>query len=142
MKTDREDVLSSKGQIDWVRCRARIEHEDGLLNDRTNIYLVVNGILAAAAALTHANRIAVIIGIVSILANLLWLSTGIQTASVIRSLTANYIEKADDPVDKIVRESIKCWPGMFRCTYILGIYMPALVLFGWLIGFITLANRL
>ena len=46
-----------------------------------------------------------------------------------------YIREANDPIDRIVRESMKKWPRRMRSTDILGIYIPIIVTSGWIIGF-------
>ncbi len=119
---------------DWSRCRARIEHEDNLLNNRTNLFLVVNGLGAVAVGLTSDKSSDIVMAIVISLANIFWIIGSSQTVSVLKALTTEYIKGADDPIDYIVRKSMHPWPRWIRNTSILGRYIPIIVTIGWWIG--------
>lgn len=124
--------------IDWVKYRARIEFEDGLLNERVNVFLVLNGLGAGALGLSKEYTVQIMIAIVVIAVNLLlWLCT-FQTVLVIRNLTSEYILSANDPIDDRVRQTMKRWPRKIRPTYILGVWLPLVLLLGWLVGLILL----
>jgi hypothetical protein len=117
---------------DWNKCRTRIEYEDGLLNMRVNIFLVLNGLGAALFGLSKSTNIQITIAIIVILINvLLWLST-IQTSIVIRNLTREYLTNANDPIDMCVRNSIKWIPRYLRPTYILGVWIPLILIISWI----------
>ena len=53
--------------------RRRAEYEDGLLNARTNIVLVFNGLMAAAANLGSQSKAAVGLAFITLVINLFWL---------------------------------------------------------------------
>lgn len=117
---------------DWNKCRTRIEYEDGLLNMRVNIFLVLNGLGAALFGLSKSTYIQITISIIVILINvLLWLST-IQTSIVLRNLTRVYLTNANDPIDMCVRNSIKWIPRSLRPTYILGVWIPLILIISWI----------
>lgn len=123
---------------DWDKCRKRIEHEDGLLNARVNIFLILNGLGAASLGLSKAYAAQVVITVVVLIVNLLlWLCT-LQTALVIRSLTTEYIHDADDTIDRRVRHSLNWLPRRLRSTFILGVWLPLVLFLGWVIGLIML----
>jgi hypothetical protein len=119
---------------DWERCRARIEHEDNLLNNRTNLFLVVNGLGAVAVGLTTDKSSDIVMVLVILLANVFWIIGASQTASVLKALTTEYIKGANDPIDEVVRKSMRRWPRWMRNTSILGRYIPYVVTIGWGIG--------
>lgn len=122
----------------WDKLRRRIEHEDGLLNARVNIFLVLNGLGAASFGLSKSYAAQIVIAVVVLTVNLLlWLCT-LQTALVIRNLTTEYIHDADDPIDKCVRHSLKWLPRRLRSTFILGVWLPLVLFLGWIIGLIML----
>ena len=123
---------------DWPRYRARIEHEDGLLHDRANLFLVVNGLGAVAVGLDQGTDGKLVIVVVALLANVLWFCSAKQTVAVLRSLTRIYVEHSGDPVDAIVRESTSSWPAWFHNSRILGTLLPVLVILGWLVALLLL----
>jgi len=120
----------------YVNYRARIEYEDSLLNNRANLFLVVNGLGAVAVELPKTNSSIFLIISVMLAINLLWFIGSIQTACIIRDLTGAYAENADDPVDKAVRKSMRRWPRWLRNTSIIGIYTPLFITIGWFVGLI------
>jgi len=127
--------------IDWHRFRARIEHEDNLLNSRVNVFLISNGLGATAVGLAGAPGAQLAIaGVMVIVCLLLYLCT-LQTAMVICSLTTEYIDEAQDPIDQRVRESLKWLPRQMRSTFILGVWVPAVVSAAWLVGLVALVIR-
>lgn len=119
---------------DWERCRARIEHEDNLLNNRTNLFLVVNSLGAIAVGLTTDKSSDIVMVVVILLANVFWIIGASQTTSVLKALTTEYINGANDPIDAVVRRSMRRWPRWMRNTSILGRYIPHVVTIGWGIG--------
>ena len=124
--------------VDWNKYRKRIEYEDGLLNARVNVFLILNGLGAAALGLSKDYTAQIIIAVVVIAVNLLlWLCT-LQTALVIRNLNSEYIHDANDPIDKRVRQSLKWLPRGLRSTAILGVWLPLVLFIGWIVGLIML----
>lgn len=123
---------------DWDKCRSRIEHEDNLLNNRASLFLVVNGLGAVAVGLTSDKQSDIVMVIVILIANVLWLIGSSQSANVLKNLTTTYMENANDPIDQLVRDSMKVWPRWIRNTSILGIYIPLLISLGWGVGLIMI----
>jgi len=124
--------------IDWNRFRARIEHEDHLLNSRVNVFLITNGL--GATAIGSANGVAArlaIAGVMLVVCLLLSLCT-LQTAFAIRSLTLIYIRQAQDPIDQCVRRSLAWFPRRVASTPILGVWLPLVVSAAWLVGLVVL----
>ena len=116
---------------DWNRCRARIKHEDHLLNNRTNLFLVVNGLGAVAIGLTQETPAAIMMTVVILLANIFWIIGCSQSVCVLKTLTSEYIQHADDPIDDLARKSMLPWPRWMRNTSILGRYIPILITLSW-----------
>jgi hypothetical protein len=57
----------SASNIDWGRCRAHIEHEDGLLNQRTGLFLTANGLAAVAVGLIPSAALVLVVIVANIL---------------------------------------------------------------------------
>ena len=119
------------------RLRHRLEHEGRLLNSRTNMFLVANGLGAVALGLGGVPGAAVLV--VLVVANGLWFLCGLQTRSAIRSLTLLYFAEKKtghicDPVDDAVREGLRWVPRNCHTTDILGVWMPLLVTGAWVAG--------
>jgi len=123
---------------DWGKCRDRIEHEDNLLNNRANLFLVVNGLGAVAVGLTSGRLSDVVMVVVILFANVLWLIGSWQTSGVLKSLTTLYVESANDPIDEVVRKSMERWPLWIRNTHILGVYIPLIITLGWGVGLVMI----
>ena len=132
--------MAYRRSLFWNRCRARIEHEDNLLNQRTNIFLVANGLGAVAANLSSESNPNIIVVIVALIANFFWIWCGVQTLSAIYSLTSWYMKNAHDEIDKRVRKSLHWSPRRMRSSFILGLYLPIVVTFAWLVALIKLLS--
>lgn len=93
------------------RFRSRWEYEDQLLNARTNIFLVLNGLGAVAVGLTSKIQGQITITCVVIVANLLWIICSIQSLRVIVALAKQYLNSGvNDPVEELVQNTLgpKC----------------------------------
>ncbi len=118
-----------------VRCRARREYEDGLLNSRSNLFLVLNGLGAVALGLTsdhHSAQVAFCLAIIGM--NTLWMVCGIQSWLVIRALTLKYFELVpDDSIDDLVYATLgkKKWQVWIRPTNIMALFLPVLLQMAW-----------
>lgn len=114
--------------------RARIEHEDNLLNQRTALFLTANGLGAVAVGIgSPGGGFVLFISIASIV-NVLWILCGVQSVLVLKGLTAIYIEQTNDPVDQLVRRSITSFPIALNPSNLLGLYLPVVIFIGWLLG--------
>ena len=123
---------------DWNKYRSRIEHEDNLLNARVNVFLVLNGLGAAALGLTKGYGGQIFVATTIVVVNILLALCTIQTAFVIRDLTTEYITKANDPIDKRVRHSLRWLPRRLRSTFILGVWLPLVMIVAWGVGLVML----
>lgn len=120
---------------DWLR--GRIEHEDSLLGSRTNIFLVVNGLGAVAIGLDGAPPVVVALMLTAV--NILWLVCALQSRCAIRAVTILYFQKKStgeisDPADDAIRGALRWVPRNGYSSDILGLWMPTLVLLGWIAG--------
>jgi len=142
-KIDKIHMSHVHENIDWKACRARIEHEDKLMNARTGVFLTVNSIAAITARGVDTFATLPIVAPVMIVICLLWLLCSVQTCLVIRALTTFYTDKkngANDVIDGIARSATI--PNHYiRATPILGIYLPCTVCIGWIVSLIAF-NRL
>lgn len=62
-------INSQSNEIDAPRFRARIEHEDNLLNQRTGLFLTANGLGAVAVGLNSIHNADLLFVVVAILVN-------------------------------------------------------------------------
>jgi len=122
---------------DWGNFRDRIEHEDSLLNERVNFFLVFNGLGATAFSFFNGHLGRVFIMLAVIMINILIALCTIQTAFLIRNLTTEYMCNAHDPIDMRVRSSLGWLPRICRPTIILGIWLPVAIIAAWLLGLIV-----
>ncbi|MBL7152423.1 MAG: hypothetical protein ISS79_01805 [Phycisphaerae bacterium] len=124
--------------IDWNKYRKRIEHEDGLLNARVNVFLVLNALGAAALGLSKSHAAQMIIAIVIMAVNILLGLCTLQTGQVIGGLTEEYIRDANDPIDRRVRKTLSRYPLALLPTPILGKWLPLTVCIGWFVGLVMM----
>lgn len=126
-----------KAQL-YDQLRHRIEREDDLLNARTNIFLVLNGLTAVAVGIDSCMTIRLIISIVSWLANVLWLMSSIRSLQALKTLNHEIVTKIPDhPIEKIVQDAVgkNLW---FRPSPILGLYLPILVTVAWMVAIVAI----
>ena len=114
--------------------RTRAKYEDKLLNSRTNIVLVFNGLLAAAANIASFGQgnIPAVFGIAgfALLFNVLWLPCALQHGSYMGLLSRIIRESDHKPVDEKVRfEHQK--KRLYGPTGFMTIIMPILLAVGW-----------
>ena len=120
--------------VDWERCRARIEHEDKLVNNRANLFLVFNGMGAVVVDHLSLNNADLLMAIIIICANILWVIGSTQSVLITQALTKVHMEEAHDPVDRVARQAVLGWPQWIKATYIVGVYLPLVLTAGWLIA--------
>lgn len=124
--------------IDWDKYRKRIEHEDGLLNARVNIFLVLNGMGAVALGVSKSETAMLTIAIITLAINIMLGLCTLQSAQVIRDLTLEYIHHAKDPIDNCVRKTLKKYPRKLLPNVILGMWLPLLLCVGWFMGIVAI----
>ena len=120
--------------VDWERCRARIEHEDKLLNNRANLFLVFNGMGAVVVDHLAMNSADLLMAIIIVCADVLWIIGSTQSVFIMQALNKVHIEEAHDPVDRVARLAVAGWPEWIKATYIVGLYLPLVLTAGWLIA--------
>lgn len=144
MSNSEQTTDEAKHKETLKRFRERIAYEDSLLNTRTSLFLVVNGLVAVAVRIDATISSTVMVMAVAILINSLWLVTAHKSLSVIKKLTVNYLNRLkdgpDDEIEKIVQEALHL-PLWLRPTNILCHYIPFSVFLGWLIAFIVFIAR-
>jgi hypothetical protein len=123
---------------DWKSLRRRIEYEDQQLSSRVNILLVTSGLGAAAVGLASDSLARLAISVLALaVTSLLFLCT-LQTALMIRRLTSTYISGSPSPVDHCVRSALGWLPRWMRSNFILGVWVPLVLLLGWISGVVML----
>jgi len=123
---------------DWAKYRNRIEYEDNLLNERINIFLVINGLGATAFSLADSYGVKLILTATIILVDMFLSICIMQTAIHIKNLTIEYMEDANDPIDMRVRYSLNWVPIFLKPTPILGLWLPIIITSSWLLCIIIL----
>ncbi len=103
----------------------KLKHENELFSSRSNFFLVAHTLLVASISTDSAEIvIRVIVPILGVLISVLWLNIGIRNIKIQDEIKSKLIE----PVN--IAERKPTWLG----THILiGIFMPLLFLFFWLI---------
>jgi hypothetical protein len=125
----------SPGDIKTLRNRAK--YEDGLLNARTSIVLVFNGLMAAAAniASTGPSTAPAVFGVAgfAFFFNALWLPCALQHGSYMRCLSRIIQDSENKPIDEKIRidNQRKRWP--YGPTVFMTFIMPILLTFGWIL---------
>ncbi len=122
----------------YDQLRHRIEREDDLLNARTNIFLVLNGLAAVAVGIDTGMSGRLIISIVSCLANILWLMCSIRSLQALKILAEELAkQRPDHPIEKIVQKALgkNRW---LRPSPMLSLYLPFLVIGAWTTAIITI----
>lgn len=115
----------------YDQLRHRIEREDDLLNARTNIFLVLNGLAAVAVGIDTGMSGRLIISIVSCLANILWLMCSIRSLQALKVFAEELAkQRPDHPIEKIVQKTLgkNHW---LRPSPMLSLYLPFLVIGAW-----------
>jgi hypothetical protein len=114
--------------------RNRAKYEDGLLNARTSIVLVFNGLLAAAAniASTGPGTVPAVFGVAgfAFLFNALWLPCALQHGSYMRFLSRIIKESDNKPVDEKVRIDHQR-KRLYGPTGFMTVIMPIMLTIGW-----------
>lgn len=114
--------------------RTRAKYEDGLLNSRTNIVLVFNGLLAAAANIASfsPNNIPAVFGIAvfALLFNVLWLPCALQHGSYMGLLSRIIRDSNHTPVDEKLRFKHQK-KRLYGPTGFMTVVMPILLAIGW-----------
>ena len=125
---DPKDYPTASGDIEDLRCRAM--YEDNLLNSRTNIVLVFNGLLAAAANIALSDSGGVAVGAFALLFNVLWIPCAFQHGSYMRLLSRIVKASPHAPIDEQVRKKHQSWRP-YGPTGFMTFIMPILLAVAW-----------
>jgi hypothetical protein len=112
--------------------RHRAKYEDGLLNARTNIVLVFNGLMAAAANLGFKSKAGVVLAFVTLIINLFWLPCAHHHGKFMNHLGKIMVKSSHKPIDEKVRFDLLgkrfVTPTTFMCWI-----LPWLLAMGWIV---------
>ena len=128
--------MADEPKFEWGEFRKRIEYEDAQLATRVNVFLVFNALAAATFSLATNSGTRLMTSAVVVIANLLLCLLTVQTAWLVRCLTTEYMRNANDPIDARVRRHLRWAPRLFRSNFILGIWLPLVILVAWVIGLV------
>ena len=123
-----KDYPTEPGDIGKLRDRAM--YEDNLLNSRTNIVLVLNGLLAAAANIALSDSGGIAVGGFALLFNVLWMPCAFQHGSYMRLLSKIVNTSQHAPVDEQVRKKHQRW-RLYGPTGFMTLIMPILLAVAW-----------
>jgi hypothetical protein len=147
--------MSDEAKTSWFR--KRIEFEDGLLNSRTSVFLIVNSLWLAAIGIGIDQNLRLGVVVFGLIVSLIWLICSLQSFLVIRGLTKVYLTLiktggtfyADDIVQnqlsrpkwifvknpnrlKGIRRTLKRIRLWLRPTNLLAVWLPGLFLIAWI----------
>ena len=116
--------------------RKRVEYEDQLLNSRTGIVLTLNGLMAVAASMSLPVSAQIVTAAVIIIINALWIVCSLDAQHYINGLCTRINESGSAPIDEKVRKELQ--EGRYRIgsTRFMSLFVPCLLLAGWLLGFL------
>ena len=114
-----------------TKYRERIVREDDLLNSRTVLFLVTNGLLLTAVGLGEDRLVRILICILGTIITIAWLMTSYQNWRVIAKLTASYrTHHASDHIEDIVQCAL-FKPGWKRPTDLIAKVIPRVFQIVW-----------
>lgn len=121
--------------------RDRIRWEDNLINERMNIFLVVNGLGAVAVGIGSSSGNKCLIALVGVAVNILWIVLSIQCLRISFRLTKHLVKLGLDPVELIVQSTLGACL-LLRPNAILLIYIPLIIQSAWVVGLWNLCKGL
>lgn len=115
------------------KIRDRIQNEDNLLNSRTSIFLITNGLLLTAVGVSNNFIFQIILAILGALVTAFWWMYSWQNWEVIKALTIEIMKITDvDPVELIVQKEL--WHhGWRRPTDLISKCLPLLFFVTWIV---------
>jgi hypothetical protein len=120
------------GNAQPEKIRKRIEIEDSLLNSRSTIFLVINGIWLSAISLKKdLDAFQIIIPVCGIIISIMWFLCSIQSTRIIAALNRKYLEvNQDDSLEKFIDG--KLFSRTFlRPSELIGQWLPLLFIIIW-----------
>ena len=113
--------------------RERIKREDDLLNTRTSLFLVTNGLFLAAVGLSFDPLIQLIIITLGLIITITWLISSWQNWKVIKHLTIAYRkDHHSNYIEEIVQNAL-FRSGWKRPTDLLAKPLPLAFMITWLV---------
>ncbi len=113
-----------------------MKYEDQLLISRTGIVLTFNGLMAVAAAMKLPAPAKVVTVMVIIIVNALWLVCS-RDANHLIKYYHDRINKSDQaPICVKIRNEYEEQRFRIRSTSFMSLYVPGLLLVGWILGFL------
>lgn len=111
--------------------RERIAREDDLLNSRTTVFLVTNGLLLNAAGPSSGPLVGLLISVLGSTIAVAWLICSWQSWSVIKSLAVEYRRRHhNEAIEKAVQRAL-FKPGWRRPTDLIAKPLPAAFIITW-----------
>jgi hypothetical protein len=125
----------TEGQI--ATLRKRVEYEDQLLNSRTGIVLTLNGLMAVAASMSLPVAARIVTAAVIVVVNVLWIVCSVDAQHYIHGLSARINESGQAPIDEKIRKDLQRGRLRIGSTRFMSLYVPGLLLIGWLLGLLV-----
>lgn len=144
----KKEIESLEGSIKdpaiLEKFRDRIKVEDRLLNERTNIFILTNSLWLLVVGFIQDLRLPFIC--VGIIICIFWLVCSTQSMRVITYLTKKYLDKLEEIgypyidinqklIENIVQSALPHFEYRLRPTDIFSIWLPFLLIEGWLLLF-------
>ncbi len=112
--------------------RHRIMREDDLLNTRTTVFLITNGLLLTAVGISSDFIIRLIVSILGTIITICWIICSWQNWKVIKYLTIEYRNKYRNNYIENIVQSAMFKPGWRRPTNIIAKLLPNSFLLTWI----------
>jgi len=115
-----------------IKFRERIIREDDLLNSRTTVFLITNGLLLTTVGITGDELFRMLISVLGFLVTISWVIFSWQNWKVIKNLTIEYRKHyKSDYIEEIVQNSM-FKPGWRRPTDLIAKVLPMVFLLTWI----------
>lgn len=122
----------NKNIPDASEFRQRIMREDDLLNTRTTVFLVTNGLLLTAVGISDEFLFRLILSILGTIVTILWLILSWQNWNVIKQLTIEYRKRhSENYIEGIVQKALFRY-GWRRPTNLIALPIPIIFLMTWI----------
>ena len=125
--------LSKKESPSAKTFRKRIMREDDMLQSRTSVFLITNGLLLATFGISDDTLIRSIISLLGIIVTVSWALTSWQNWRVIKDLTIDYRMKHNRNYIENIVQNAMFKPGWRRPTDLIAKLLPFTFLTTWLI---------
>jgi hypothetical protein len=117
----------------------RRQYEDQLLNSRTGIVLLLNGLTGVAANLSLPSQARLVIAVAVIAIDFFWLLCALDTQRYIKRLTDDIKKSGMAPLDEQIRLNLFQNRRRIGPTTFMSIVAPTLLLAVWVIASVLVA---